>query len=146
MEMNWKSIDTTEELSILDQSICWDDSQTLEYYASSRNEDYFPDDISRSGWHHKNIFVLCETDSSQGSFLELVFISSEWYGAWFMENIQLSGHVDTMKRVMIINQNGSTIMQCCRLIYRFLSEVEAESFRYGRIDMRAEQEYGASSY
>ncbi len=130
--MEWKSIDTQADLDQLDQQICWSDASTVEYYAKLANEKYFPVDISRSGYEHKNVHVLCQVFAQPGRFLELVLIACDWcYLAW-LDNMHLNGHVDRLKRIDIRDPKGSTIARCARLIYRFLQESDLPQGLYFR--------------
>lgn len=44
--MNWIFINSKEDLTTLEESNCWEDSSVLEFYATPKNESYFPSDIS----------------------------------------------------------------------------------------------------
>lgn len=132
--MDWTPINTTDDLRRLDQAVCWEDSQTLEYYASFRNEDFFPSDVNRSGYMNKNIHILCRVDSRLGPYLEMVLIDCDWHGSRFLDKPSMSGRVDTLKRVQIEDAWGATVMRCSRLIYRFLPAdhvVEGRTYRPG---------------
>jgi hypothetical protein len=130
--MDWTPIDTTDDLRRLDQAVCWEDSETLEYYASFRNEDFFPCDVNRSGSMNKNIHVLCRVDSQWGPYLELVLIDCDWYRSGFLDKPCLSGRVDSLKRVHIEDAWGATAMRCSRLIYRVLPAGDVAEGRYYR--------------
>lgn len=119
--MNWISVDNINDLEALDRSNCWEDSAVVEFYALHSNESYFPDDISRSGYHHKNIHLLVEADSRQGSHLEIVLIHCDHYTSNCFENIHFAGSVDSLKRVEIRSYDDSVILKCARIIYRWLA-------------------------
>jgi hypothetical protein len=137
--MTWTPIDTSDDLRRLDQAVCWEDSETLEYYASFQNEDFFPSDVSRSGYMNKNIHVLCRADSQLGPYLEMVLIDCDWHGSRFLDNPCMSGSVDSLKRVQIEDAKGATVMRCSRLIYRFLPADNVVEGRYYRPGTQAEQ-------
>jgi len=118
-KMDWKTVDSQDELDELDAKVCWEDSDTVEYYAKIPNEPYFPSDVSRSGYEHKNVHVLCRVDSQAGQYLEMVFIHCDWFCSSFAEKVSMKGRVDTLKRVDIQDRKKSTLMRCARLIYRF---------------------------
>jgi hypothetical protein len=119
--MSWTSVDTCEDLDRLANENCWEDSETLEFYASPYVAEYFPDDISRSGYRNMNIHVLIDACSSSGSILEMVFIDADWTSLSYLTEPFVSGRVDSLKRVYIEDHKGDTRMRCSRLIYRFLS-------------------------
>jgi hypothetical protein len=117
-------------LNQLDRQVCWEDSETVEYYAKISNEDYFPFNISRSGYVNKNIHILCQSDSSKGPYLEMVLIDCDHFSASFAENITMNGRVDALKRIEIYDYNETLQMRCSRMIYRFLTEDEIPSGNY----------------
>jgi hypothetical protein len=130
-KMNWEIVNTKEDLARLDQSVCWEDSETIEYYATIRNYSFFPDDVSRSGYQNKNIFILCSSYSAPGPFLEMVFIDCDRCGPRFLDNLHMNGRVDSLKRVEIENYDGETVMRCSRLIFRFLEDNEDSDLYQG---------------
>ncbi len=120
--MTWISVDTIEDLEKLAEENCWEDSETLEFYASPFVEKYFPDDVSRSGYRNMNIHVLIDACSSMGPILEIVFIDADWTSLSYLTQLFIGGHIDTLKRVYIEDYKGDTEMRCSRLIYRYLQE------------------------
>ena len=120
--MNWFTIDTKQDLEALDYSNCWEDSQVVEICSSRGMKSYFPNDISLSGCNDLNLHVLVEADSSNGSHLELVFVSCEKFCS-SLSISHLSGFVDTLKRVEVQDYNGAAEIKCARLLYRYV-EVE----------------------
>ena len=123
--MTWIRVDTDEDLRKLDESAYWRDSEGIEFYGTTRNEDFFPADVSRSGHLKKNIFLLCDCQhSSEGRYLELVFIDCDWYDGGFLDQPFFSGRVDRLKRVELWHDDKTIVMRCSRLIYRFLQEAD----------------------
>ncbi len=132
--MDWIIVNTNDDLKKLDESVCWEDSKSVEYHATIRNSDYFPNDISRSGYQNKNIFLLIDTCSAPEPFLEMVFIDCDHYSQGFLDHPFMLGRVDILKRVEIENEEGSMMMHCSRLIYRFLSDEDLRKGLYYRIE------------
>jgi len=118
--MPWISVDSQADLDGLEQSVCWIDSFTIEYYGTFRDAPYFPSDICRSGYDRKNIYVLHKCDSPLGVCLEMVFVHCDCVSGDFLDKPFVVGRVDTLKRVEIWNGRGAAVMRCARLIYRFL--------------------------
>lgn len=131
--MEWLSIESQADLDKLEHSVCWEDSNALEYYASPANRPYFPSDIAKSGWVHKNLHVLVEACSSQSPFLELVFIDCDHIGSNALEAPHLGGRVDQLKCVEIYNAADSMILRCSRLIFRWLPELECARGAFFRV-------------
>lgn len=131
--MGWSTIDSQNDLNNFDQSVCWDDSEVLEYYGKITNESYFPNDISRSGYTNKNIHVFIKSDSNQAPYMEMVLIDCDYLNMYFIENISFQGYVDRLKRIEITEKKSSLLMRCSRMIYRFLKEdeiIKGTYFRY----------------
>lgn len=128
--MTWTSIDSQADLDALDRAVCWDDSRVVEYHAGSALRPYYPADVSRSGYCFKDIHVLVEAGCSRGAFLELAFIHCEWVGANAFEHLTLRGRVDTSRCVVLHEQDGSDLVRCARLIYRWLPEASTEGDFY----------------
>ena len=123
MHMDWKSIDTQYDLAFFDQLICWDDSELSEFCGTRQNEDYFPYDISRSGYGYLNLHVLYDVCSTQGKFLHIVLIDCDDFSSRFLFHLSFEkGRVDTLKRVEV--RDDWREMRCARMIYRFVSETE----------------------
>jgi hypothetical protein len=121
---SWQTIESQADLNALDKRVCWEDSGTVEYYASTKNEKYFPSDVSRSGYANKNIHVLCRICSNEAAYLEMVWVDCDWFTCRFLDCPHMSGRVDTLKRVEVLDAKRSTMMRCSRLIYRFLQEAD----------------------
>ena len=130
--MEWKSVDTQSDLDKLDNSVCWEDSKVLEYYAKFSNESYFPSDVSRSGWVNKNIHILIEAVAGTAPYLEIVLIDCDHFSSLFLERILFQGRVDSLKRIEIIDYKDNLVMRCSRLIYRFLTEEDIPQGLYFR--------------
>ena len=130
--MEWINVDTQIDLDNFDQSVCWEDSEVLEYYAKLSNESYFPSDISRSGWINKNIHILIESDSDKAPYLEIVLVDCDHFSSLFLEQLSFQGRVDSMKRIEITGYKDTLEMRCSRLIYRFLAEEDMPKGLYFR--------------
>jgi hypothetical protein len=121
--MDWKFIDTQADLDFFEQSVCWDDSELFEFCGTRHNENYFPHDISRSGYLCcLNLHALYEVCSAPERFLHVVLIQCEHLGYDFLHPCFWRGKVDTLKRVEI--QGDLKWMRCARMIYRFVPEGE----------------------
>jgi len=116
----WISIDNNEDLKNLDSSNCWEDTELVEFYGTTLDEKYFPSDVSRSGYTNKNLHLLLNADSSNGSYLEIVLIDCDFYNSSYLENVHFSGRVDGLKRVEIFDYQDNLRMRCSRAIYRWL--------------------------
>lgn len=128
--MPWNIIETQADLDSLNKRVCWEDSETVEYYATARNEDYFPSDVSRSGYSHKNVHVLCRVCSREAAYLEMVWIHCDWSSGPFLDQPYMSGRVDSLKRVEILDAKRSTQMRCSRVIYQFVAEADVTEGSY----------------
>ena len=128
--MTWNFVNTTKDIEALDYSNCWQDSRVVEICSSRGIKSYFPNDISLNGIDHLNIHVLVDADSSEGSHLELVFVSCSQFSP-LLSISHLSGFVDTLKRVEIRNSKGEAEINCARLLFRYV-EVEEPFESYFR--------------
>jgi hypothetical protein len=120
----WKTIDSQSDLDTLNNAICWDDSSSVEYYATNVHESYFPSEINRSGYSHKNIHILCYLCGGPTKYLEIVCIHCDHCSFHFLDNPFLNGRVDALKRIEIFDYRNDIHLRCARLIYRFLSELD----------------------
>ena len=127
--MEWKHIDTQADLDALEDAVCWEDSQVIEYHAGNFPRPYFPADVSRTGHHHPDIHVLVE-DCCR--FMELVFIHCDHVGANVFQNFYVSGKVRSLKRVELTSRDGSVRLRCGRLIWRRADDVDVRRPRYLR--------------
>ena len=118
--MNWKHIDTQKNLDDFDSSNCWDDSEVVEFIGLIGNEDYFPDDVSRSGYQNKNVHLLVEACSENGSHLEIVLIDCDHFSSDYFSVIHFQGKVCGLKRVEVFDYQDNLRMRCSRIIYRWL--------------------------
>lgn len=117
--MRWTSVDTQEDLSLLNDLVCWVDAQTIQYFATSENEPYFPDDVCRSGYGNKNIHLWVDTLIVAKRYLCMVLIDCDWIGFNMLESLHLTGHVDSLKRITIVSDDGAVALRFSRLIFRF---------------------------
>ena len=120
--MDWKYVDTQNDLDFFAQSVCWDDSELLEFCGDWQEGTYFPHDISRSGYRHLHLHVLYDVCSAPDKYLHLVLICCEHFSGMFLRQSSWSGKVDTLKRVEIYGWKNSLEMRCARMVYRFLPE------------------------
>ena len=118
--MDWNAVNSQADLDALNKSVCWEDSRSIEYYALTADEPFFPSDVSRSGYVHKNIHVLCEICSSRAAYIEMVWIDCDHTSSSFLDYPHMNGCVDSLKRITIIDVRNDMKMRCSRLIYRFL--------------------------
>jgi hypothetical protein len=128
--VTWESIDSQADLDALDRAVCWEDSRVLEYHASPALRPYYPRDVNRSGSCFKDIHVLLEAPCSRAPYLELVFIHCEWVGGNAFEDLTLRGRVDTLRRVVLREDEGSDLLRCARVIYRWLRDASTEGDFY----------------
>jgi hypothetical protein len=134
--VKWTSIDSQADLDALDRAVCWEDSRVLEYHAGSACRPHYPADVSRSGYSFKDIHVLVEVPCSHAPFLELAFIHCDWVGANAFEDLTLRGRVDVLRRVVLREDDGSDLLRCARLIYRWLAEANTEGSLYADPEAR----------
>jgi hypothetical protein len=120
--MDWRSIDSQDDLDELAKSTCWEDSETLEFYATQAGEDYFPTDVSRSGYTKMNLHFLLDACSAKQPYLEMVFIDCDRTDIHFLTHFVVCGRTDGLKRVELQDGKGQTQLRCSRLIYRFLED------------------------
>src|ERR1041385_5784763 len=77
----WQVINTQDDLNAFDRVVCWEDSETVEYYATRRSEKWFPPDVNRSGHLTKNVYLLCRACSRAGAYLEMVWIACDEFSS-----------------------------------------------------------------
>jgi hypothetical protein len=77
-----------------------------------------PDDVSRSGYIHHNLYLLVQACGFETDFLELALIHCDKLGAAMVERFHLGGRLDSLKRVEIFSGDGTTLFRCARLAYR----------------------------
>ena len=116
--MLWTSIDNSDELSQFERSVFWEDATTQEVFIIGRNEPYFPEDISRSGYEHKNVHLLIDAEIENRGHIHIVLIDCESYTSGFIDNLSFNGFVDGLKRVEVGEHDHYIRMRCSRLIYR----------------------------
>lgn len=117
--LDWATIDSARDLQYLDRLAIWEDSQVMEYYARFGHERFFPNDVCRSGHEFRNLHILCHASPTTSvGWVELVFIQCEFIVFDFFDNLFFRGHVDSLKRVELLDWRGSTVLRCARLIYR----------------------------
>ena len=120
----WTAVDSPADLDRLEAAVRWEDSETIEFYGLSRNQPYFPSDVSRSAWHHPNLHLFCRVDSALGSFMHVVLIDCDWFCPSWIQSPHFRGRVDSLRRIEIYDGHQSTQMRCSRLIYRFSWDAE----------------------
>jgi len=128
--MDWRSIDSQVDLDELAESTCWEDSETLEFYATQAVEDYFPADVSRSGYTKMNLHLLLDACSARQPYLEMVFVDCDRTDIHFLTHFFVRGRVDGLKRVELEDGKGQMQLRCSRLIYRFVEDNEAVRSRH----------------
>jgi len=116
--MSWISVNQNEDLTRLDNLVCWDDTDVVELYGSPRYEDFFPDDINRPGGYALNYYLLCRVASADVKFVELGLIHCDWMSSSFLSQPYFQGHVDLLSRTEILDYQQTTRMRCARLVYR----------------------------
>jgi hypothetical protein len=134
--MNWHSIDTQAELDALNQSVCWEDSEVLEYHAGRGHRAHYPEDVSRSGHDRLDIHVLVDASGAPQPFLELGFIACDAVGAEAFDRLHLTGFVDSLKRVEIRAADGSSLFRTARLVYRWLPDAPRDGTHYWPANLR----------
>jgi hypothetical protein len=60
----------------------------------------------------------------------MVWIHCDWFTSHFLDHPQMSGRVDGLKRVEILDSQQATKMRCARLIYRFVAEADVKEGSY----------------
>ena len=114
----WRTVNADGDLAALDSLVQSHDSETVEVYAWSGHESYFPDDVARSGYHHLNWRLLIKSIARHIDFVELVFIDCEHIEWSWLHGPFFEGRVDTLRRVELQGLAGKTMVRCARLIYR----------------------------
>jgi hypothetical protein len=121
--MQWVFVDSQRDLDMLDKSVCWEDSSCIEFYATSVNDLYFPAELNGSGCGF-NIHAILGICSEPTRYLELVCIHCDHYTSRFLSSPFIKGHVDSLKRITIVDAWNDIQMRCDRLIYRFMNPKE----------------------
>ncbi len=125
----WTFVDTEDDLEQLN-SLMNHDAEAVEFYSTPAEQSYFPLDVSRSGYHRNNVHVLIDLHSQDNPYVELVLIACEVLSQSFTDQPLFEGKIDSLKRVEVSNQNGDIRMKCARLIYRLVSDPDAEPGNY----------------
>ena len=128
--MQWIGVDTQAELDALDTSVCWEDARVLEYYTTPALYPGMPDDVSRSGYDHPNVYVLVDAGGPTPRFLELALLHCDRIGADAFNRLHLSGRIDALKRLEVVSGDGTTLLRCARLAYRRLDDVDQSGHYY----------------
>lgn len=129
---SWRFVDEQQDLDSLRDDFCWDEGELVEFYGCLTSEEYFPQDISRSGRTNINVHLLVQLfihKDSDPNFLELVLIECDLLDLTYMQSLRFSGRVDSLKRVSVDNETGGTDMRCARLIYRTIHDHEQLEIR-----------------
>jgi len=66
----WHAIESQADFDTLEQRVCRENSGTVEYYVTARNQDYFPSDVSHSGYIHESFHIFLPDLLAVGSCLE----------------------------------------------------------------------------
>lgn len=119
----WQSVDTQADLDALHDSVCWEDSETVEYYVTHVALPDFPPDINRSGYRLPNVYVLLDACSQRGPWLEMVWIHADRFDSQFAQYPFIRGRVDSLMRVEISDYTKALRLRCGRLIYRFRDDL-----------------------
>jgi hypothetical protein len=129
--MAWLPVDSKAELDALDGSVCWEDSNVLEFHAAARPGSYYPADIDicRSGHRFLDLHILIGA-CARSPYLELAFVACEHMGINAATHIHLSGTIDTLKRVEVVSYDGAVVIRAARLLYRWLEEVPLDGTYY----------------
>ena len=72
----YKIIQTQQELEILNDKICWDDSDIVSVHIGTNKQHYFPETnrINQAGKHYHFLYSIC---SLEHEYLEIIFTYSE---------------------------------------------------------------------
>jgi hypothetical protein len=119
----WQSIDRQSDLDALGERVCWEDSETIEYYVTDMALPDFPPDVNRSGHRHPNVYILVGVCGGPARWLEMVWICAEIFDAAFAKNPFIRGRVDSLRRIEITDYTKATRMRCARLVYRFREDL-----------------------
>jgi hypothetical protein len=136
-ETPWKSIDTREDLAVLDRLVVADDSRVLELYASQLNEPFFPADVCRDGYQHLNWRLVMQGFTADAAFVEVVFIACDMLIWSWMQGPHFDGRVDSLRRVELYGPSKAMHVRCARLIYRTHSEGAGAGMRLIAEDLAA---------
>jgi hypothetical protein len=118
--VTWQAIDTQEQLDELDRLVCWEDSELLEFHGGHTLRPYFPSDVSRSGYDRPDVHIVIAAPCGQKTdILELCLIHCDRLGEDAFERLHLRGRVDSLRRVEIASEDGTTLFRCARLIFRW---------------------------
>lgn len=128
--MDWIAVDTQDDLATLEEAVCWEDSEVIEYHGGRFNQPHFPNDVSRSGYSHPDIHVLMSADA-RAPYLELAFIHCDHLCADVWQGFYVAGRVDSLKRVELTSPSGDLRLRCARLVYRWLEDVDIRKSFYG---------------
>ena len=119
--MTWRTVKTEEDLIHLNQSNCWDDSSTLEFYASNWIP-YIPDDTAYGA---RSIKILLQADSAHGEILELVFVNVYQASYEYLDRPHFfHSRLDGLKRLHVEPPGRPVSMHCERVAYRYCEELE----------------------
>ena len=116
----YKPINTQSDLDELDSTICWEDSTLKSAHISGSAQNYFPNDISGSGYNSKHYHCLYEISGSNHCYLEIVYINCHQMAEMFIERPFFAGIVQIGKQIRITDYKGASKLECDRIIYRSL--------------------------
>lgn len=71
MNNNWQIIENQNDLDMFSQSINWSDCESIEFFGTPLSLKDVPQDVNRSVYANKNIFILCQISSKLAPYLEV---------------------------------------------------------------------------
>jgi hypothetical protein len=117
----WRTIDTQEQLDLLNASVDWNESRVLAFCGGSSTRSYFPPEVRRRVYDRLNVHILLATASEHGDLLELCFIRCDRIGGGLMDQLRLCGRVNEFCGVELVAADGRRVVACERLLTRWRS-------------------------
>jgi hypothetical protein len=128
--VEWKLINSQDDLDNFLKTVSWDDVEIVEIYAYDAIFENFPSGATAPGVGNKNVRVLIN-DCDQ-SDIELVFDHAEKFGISFSNHVELSGKVDTLGRIECSFSSIPGDIKAERLRYRYLDGEGGKAFYLGK--------------
>jgi|AGTN01.2.fsa_nt_gi hypothetical protein len=124
---DWVFVENQDDLNKLNDSFYWGEgATTVEFFGCQKNDDYFPEDISRSGFGEVNLHLLVELlEEAEPGYVEFVLIHCEKFDSFFLNQPSFKGRVDSLKRVYLEHPYAGET-RCARLIYRSVIDNDHE--------------------